>query len=164
MHHDEAAPDFKKTKNKTAWVAEPPPTDTFVSITLLDYDHFMTKKLEQEDFVAPQAKIKTSCRADANVLKQVKKDGIIEFEREGSTSVMECPNRSRSWISSRFRMARWRACRAKLVLLRYPLSGLPMVHRRPSESFGQCHRAEGSFWSGDVDERWREEDSVRGRD
>lgn len=79
--------DFKKTKKKIHWLAEPTATHPMPSVTLLDYDYLITKqKLEEDDnvadFVTPQTEFRVEAIADANVLTLSKGD-IIQFERKG---------------------------------------------------------------------------------
>ncbi len=79
--------DFKKTKKKITWLAQPSETYPLVDVTLLDYDYLITKKkLEEEDkvedFVTPVTEFKEEAIADANVL-DLQKGDIMQFERKG---------------------------------------------------------------------------------
>jgi glutamyl-tRNA synthetase len=79
--------DFRKTKKKITWLAEPTPDQPLPSITLTDFDYLITKKkLEEEDnladFVTPVTEFKENAYADTNVL-QLQKGDIIQFERKG---------------------------------------------------------------------------------
>ncbi|KZT71351.1 glutamyl-tRNA synthetase [Daedalea quercina L-15889] len=83
------AGDFRKTKKKITWLADPGahPAHALVDATLLDYDYLITKKkLEDEDdvkdFVTPQSEFRDAALADANVLA-LRKGDIIQFERKG---------------------------------------------------------------------------------
>jgi len=79
--------DFRKTKKKITWLAEPTACHSLPSITLTDFDYLITKKkLEEEDnvadFVTPVTEFRESAFGDANVLNLQKGD-IIQFERKG---------------------------------------------------------------------------------
>ncbi|KAF5373623.1 hypothetical protein D9758_000784 [Tetrapyrgos nigripes] len=79
--------DFKKTKKKITWLAQPTSSHPLIPVTLLDYDYLITKKkLEEddnvEDFITPVTEFRESTVADANV-KELKKGDIIQFERKG---------------------------------------------------------------------------------
>lgn len=79
--------DFRKTKKKVTWLAQPTPETPLADVTLLDYDYLITKKkLEEndnlEDFVPPVTEFRTEAYADANVNDLVK-GNIIQFERKG---------------------------------------------------------------------------------
>ncbi|EIW84894.1 glutamate-tRNA ligase [Coniophora puteana RWD-64-598 SS2] len=79
--------DFRKTKKKITWLAQPTAEHQMVDVTLLDYDYLITKKkLEEEDelekFVTPVTEFRTEALADANV-STLKKGDIIQFERKG---------------------------------------------------------------------------------
>ncbi|KDR81710.1 hypothetical protein GALMADRAFT_221575 [Galerina marginata CBS 339.88] len=79
--------DFRKTKKKITWLAQPTDTHTLPSVTLVDFDYLITKKkLEEDDkvadFATPVTEFKEHAYADANVLKLQKGD-IIQFERKG---------------------------------------------------------------------------------
>jgi len=79
--------DFRKTKKKITWLAQPMAENPLVDVTLLDYDYLITKKKLEEsdelkDFVAPVTEFKSEAYADANV-KELKKGDIIQFERKG---------------------------------------------------------------------------------
>ncbi len=81
------AGDFRKTKKKVTWLAQPTPVAPLVDVTLLDYDYLITKKKLEEadavkDFVTPVTEFRELARADANVRSLVKSD-IIQFERKG---------------------------------------------------------------------------------
>ena len=79
--------DFRKTKKKITWLAQPTAEYPLVDVTLLDYDYLITKKKLEEsdelkDFVSPVTEFKSEAHADANV-KELKKGDIIQFERKG---------------------------------------------------------------------------------
>ncbi|KAL6301820.1 glutamate-tRNA ligase [Sparassis latifolia] len=79
--------DFRKTKKKITWLAQPTPAHTLVDVTLLDYDYLITKKKLEEnddvqDFVTPITEFREDALADANVRK-LRKSDIIQFERKG---------------------------------------------------------------------------------
>ena len=81
------AGDFRKTKKKITWLAQPNPPHSLVHVTLLDHDYLITKKkLEQEDnvadFVTPTSEFREEAFADASVTTLNKGD-IIQFERKG---------------------------------------------------------------------------------
>ena len=77
--------DFRKTKKKVTWLAQP--ADALVPTTLLDYDYLITKKKLEEnddvkDFVTPVSEFREAALADANI-KELKKGDIMQFERKG---------------------------------------------------------------------------------
>ncbi|KAG2146845.1 tRNA synthetases class I, catalytic domain-containing protein [Suillus bovinus] len=79
--------DFRKTKKKITWLAQPTNDYPLVNITLLDYDYLITKKKLEEtddikDFVTPVSEFREEAFADANVSTLTKGD-IIQFERKG---------------------------------------------------------------------------------
>lgn len=79
--------DFRKTKKKITWLAQPAPEHTLVDVTLLDYDYLITKKKLEEndqlkDFVSSVTEFRSEAYADANV-KELKNGDIIQFERKG---------------------------------------------------------------------------------
>lgn len=79
--------DFRKTKKKITWLAQPTDSHPVVEVTLLDYDYLITKKkLEEEDdvkdFVPPVTEFREEALADGNV-KTLKAGDIIQFERKG---------------------------------------------------------------------------------
>lgn len=79
--------DFRKTKKKITWLAQPTADHPLPSITLVDFDYLITKKKLEEnddvaDFVTPVSEFKEFAFADANVLELAKGD-IIQFERKG---------------------------------------------------------------------------------
>jgi len=79
--------DFRKTKKKITWLAQPTVEHPLIDVTLLDYDYLITKKkLEEndrlEDFASPVTEFRSEAYADANV-KELKKGDIIQFERKG---------------------------------------------------------------------------------
>jgi glutamyl-tRNA synthetase len=79
--------DFRKTKKKITWLAQPTAEQSLVDVTLLDYDYLITKKKLEEndelkDFVSPVTEFRSEAYADANV-KGLKKGDIIQFERKG---------------------------------------------------------------------------------
>lgn len=79
--------DFRKTKKKITWLAQPTDSHPVIEVTLLDYDYLITKKkLEEEDdvkdFVPPVTEFREEALADANV-KTLKAGDIIQFERKG---------------------------------------------------------------------------------
>lgn len=79
--------DFRKTKKKITWLAQPTAEHPLVDVTLLDYDYLITKKKLEEndelkDFVSPVTEFRSEAYADANV-KELKKGDIIQFERKG---------------------------------------------------------------------------------
>jgi len=78
--------DFRKTKKKITWLAQPTDTHPLVSVTLLDYDYLITKKKLEEnddiaDFITPVTEFRDEAYADANV-SDLKKGDIIQFERK----------------------------------------------------------------------------------
>jgi glutamyl-tRNA synthetase len=78
--------DFRKTKKKITWLAQPTATHLLIDVTLIDYDYLITKKkLEEtdnvEDFVTPVTEFREEALADPNV-RDVKKGDIIQFERK----------------------------------------------------------------------------------
>ncbi|EGN95580.1 hypothetical protein SERLA73DRAFT_113195 [Serpula lacrymans var. lacrymans S7.3] len=79
--------DFRKTKKKITWLAQPSESYPLIDVTLLDYDYLITKKKLEEndnvaDFVTPMTEFKEEALADANV-NDLKKGDIIQFERKG---------------------------------------------------------------------------------
>lgn len=79
--------DFRKTKKKITWLAQPTDSHPVIEVTLLDYDYLITKKkLEEDDdvkdFVPPVTEFREEALADANV-KTLKAGDIIQFERKG---------------------------------------------------------------------------------
>lgn len=79
--------DFKATKKKVTWLAQPTAQHHLTEVTLLDFDYLITKKkLEDddnfEDFLTPQTKFVQYALADANVAT-LKKGDQIQFERNG---------------------------------------------------------------------------------
>ena len=79
--------DFRKTKKKITWLAQPDVEHPLVDVTLLDHDYLITKKKLEEnddvkDFVTPVSEFRDEAFADANV-KELKKGDIIQFERKG---------------------------------------------------------------------------------
>lgn len=79
--------DFKKTKKKITWLAQPTTEQPLIPVTLLDYDYLITKKkLEEDDdvkdFTTPVSEFRLSALADANV-KDLKKGDYLQFERKG---------------------------------------------------------------------------------
>jgi glutamyl-tRNA synthetase len=79
--------DFRKTKKKITWLAQPTEVHPLVDVTLLDYDYLITKKKLEEtddvkDFVTPVSEFREEAFADANVSTLTKGD-IIQFERKG---------------------------------------------------------------------------------
>ncbi|KAH9900967.1 glutamate-tRNA ligase [Cubamyces lactineus] len=79
--------DFRKTKKKITWLAQPAGEHALVETTLLDHDYLITKKKVEEtddvkDFVTPVTEFREDALADANVRTLVKGD-IIQFERKG---------------------------------------------------------------------------------
>jgi glutamyl-tRNA synthetase len=79
--------DFRKTKKKITWLAQPTPSHSLVHVTLLDYDYIITKKkLEEDDnladFVTPVTEFSVEAWADANV-NDLKKGETMQFERKG---------------------------------------------------------------------------------
>lgn len=79
--------DFRKTKKKITWLAQPTSDHPLIDVTLLDYDYLITKKkLEEDDdvadFVTPVSEFKEEAFADTNV-KDLTKGDIIQFERKG---------------------------------------------------------------------------------
>lgn len=80
------AGDFRKTKKKVTWLAQPPAAP-LVDVTLLDYDYLITKKKLEEgddvkDFVTPVTEFRENAVADGNV-RVLKKGDILQFERKG---------------------------------------------------------------------------------
>ena len=78
---------FRKTKKKITWLAQPTSLYPMADVTLLDYDYLITKKkLEADDnlidYITPVTEFKEEALADANV-KDLKKGDIIQFERKG---------------------------------------------------------------------------------
>ncbi len=81
---DEADKDFKKTK-KLTWMAANP--ETTLEITLVEYDHLITKaKVEEtdnvEDLVNKNSKISYQAIAEGPV-RTLQKGAIFQFERRG---------------------------------------------------------------------------------
>ncbi|OBZ65709.1 putative glutamate--tRNA ligase, cytoplasmic [Grifola frondosa] len=81
------AGDFRKTKKKITWLAQPTTAYPLVEVTLLDHDYLITKKKLEEnddvkDFVTPVSEFREDALADANV-KDLEKGDIIQFERKG---------------------------------------------------------------------------------
>jgi len=79
--------DFRKTKKKITWLAQPTLEHPLPSATLVDFDYLITKKKLEEndsvaDFVTPVTEFKEFAYADANIL-ELKKGDIIQFERKG---------------------------------------------------------------------------------
>ncbi|KAH9950240.1 glutamate-tRNA ligase [Amylocystis lapponica] len=79
--------DFRKTKKKITWLAQPTSTHALVDVVLLDHDYLITKKKLEEsdevkDFVTPVTEFREDAVADANVLTLTKGD-IMQFERKG---------------------------------------------------------------------------------
>ncbi|THH29089.1 hypothetical protein EUX98_g5103 [Antrodiella citrinella] len=79
--------DFRKTKKKITWLAQPTPEHALLDATLLDHDYLITKKkLEEadnvEDFVTPVTEFSEEVLADANI-RDLKKGDIMQFERKG---------------------------------------------------------------------------------
>lgn len=79
--------DFRKTKKKITWLAQPTANAPLIDVTLLDYDYLITKKKLEEgddlkDFVPPITEFRTEAYADANV-SDLKKGDIMQFERKG---------------------------------------------------------------------------------
>lgn len=79
--------DFRKTKKKITWLAQPTPEDLLASVALVDFDYLITKKKLEEnddvkDFVTPVSEFKEFGYADANVL-ELKTGDVIQFERKG---------------------------------------------------------------------------------
>ncbi|KAG1761706.1 tRNA synthetases class I, catalytic domain-containing protein [Suillus occidentalis] len=79
--------DFRKTKKKITWLAQPSKDYPLVDVTLLDYDYLITKKKLEEtddvkDFVTPVSEFREEAFADANV-STLSKGDIIQFERKG---------------------------------------------------------------------------------
>lgn len=79
--------DFRKTKKKITWLAQPTADHPLPSVALVDFDYLITKKKLEEndnvaDFVTPVSEFKEFAYADANVLELTKGD-IIQFERKG---------------------------------------------------------------------------------
>lgn len=79
--------DFRKTKKKITWLAQPTADKPLASVVLVDFDYLITKKKLEEndnvkDFVSPISEFKEFGYADANVL-ELRKGDIIQFERKG---------------------------------------------------------------------------------
>ncbi|PPQ98828.1 hypothetical protein CVT24_003382 [Panaeolus cyanescens] len=79
--------DFRKTKKKITWLAQPTPEYPLPTVSLVDFDYLITKKKleendEMKDFVTPVSEFKETALADANVL-ELKVGDIIQFERKG---------------------------------------------------------------------------------
>lgn len=81
------AGDFRKTKRKITWLAQPNPTHSLVHVTLLDHDYLITKKKPEKednvaDFVTPISEFRDEAFTEASVTALNKGD-IIQFERKG---------------------------------------------------------------------------------
>lgn len=79
--------DFRQTKKKITWLAQPTNANPLIDITLLDYDYLITKKkLEEDDdvkdFVTPVSEFREAAFTDANA-NALKKGDIMQFERKG---------------------------------------------------------------------------------
>jgi len=79
--------DFRKTKKKITWLAQPRYQHPLPSVTLVDFDYLITKKKLEEDekvadFATPVTEFKEHAYADANILN-LQKGSIIQFERKG---------------------------------------------------------------------------------
>ncbi|TFY55086.1 hypothetical protein EVG20_g9451 [Dentipellis fragilis] len=79
--------DFRKTKKKITWLAQPTPEHPLLNATLFDYDYIITKKKLEEnddvkDFVTPETEFREEAWADANI-QDLKKGDIMQFERKG---------------------------------------------------------------------------------
>ncbi|KAF9052843.1 glutamate-tRNA ligase [Panaeolus papilionaceus] len=79
--------DFRKTKKKITWLAQPTPDHSIPTVRLVDFDYLITKKKleendEMKDFVTPVSEFKETALADTNVL-ELKPGDIIQFERKG---------------------------------------------------------------------------------
>ncbi|KAI3613310.1 hypothetical protein CBS9595_004143 [Malassezia furfur] len=79
--------DFKATKKKVTWLAQPNATRHLTPVVLEDFDYLITKKkLEEDDkftdFLSPQTRFTTEALADANVAALAEGDAI-QFERKG---------------------------------------------------------------------------------
>ncbi|KAL4400536.1 glutamate--tRNA ligase [Malassezia pachydermatis] len=79
--------DFKTTKKKVTWLAQPNEKRHLTEVRLLDFDYLITKKkLEEDDkfqdFLTPQTRFETLAVADANVAT-LRKGDQIQFERKG---------------------------------------------------------------------------------
>lgn len=79
--------DFKSTKKKVTWLAQPSESRHLTPVMLLDFDYLITKKkLEEEDnfmdYLTPQTRFETPAVADANVAA-LKEGDQIQFERNG---------------------------------------------------------------------------------
>jgi glutamyl-tRNA synthetase len=79
--------DFRTTKKKITWLAQPSDAHPLAPITLLDYDYLITKKKLEEtddvaDFVTPVTEFREEAYADANVT-MLQVGDIIQFERKG---------------------------------------------------------------------------------
>lgn len=79
--------DFRKTKKKITWLAQPTSEYPLPSVALVDFDYLISKKKLEEndnvaDFVTPVSEFKEFAIADANVL-ELKPGDIIQFERKG---------------------------------------------------------------------------------
>lgn len=79
--------DFRQTKKKITWLAQPTDGHRLIDITLLDYDYLITKKkLEEDDdvkdFVTPISEFREAAFTDTNAAA-LKKGDIIQFERKG---------------------------------------------------------------------------------
>lgn len=79
--------DFKATKKKVTWLAQPHATRHLTPVLLEDFDYLITKKkIEEEDkftdFLTPQTRFTTEAVADANVAT-LQEGEAIQFERKG---------------------------------------------------------------------------------
>lgn len=79
--------DFKATKKKVTWLAQPNESRHLTPVLLLDFDYLITKKkLEEDDkftdFLTPQTRFEATALADANVAT-LRKGDQIQFERKG---------------------------------------------------------------------------------
>lgn len=79
--------DFKKTKKKITWLAQPTTEYKLIPVTLLDHDYLITKKKLDEndnldDFITPVTEYKEIALADASV-RDLKKGDCMQFERKG---------------------------------------------------------------------------------
>lgn len=79
--------DFKATKKKVTWLAQPNDTRHLTPVALQDFDFLITKKkLEEDDkftdFLSPQTRFTDYALADANVAALQQGDRI-QFERKG---------------------------------------------------------------------------------
>lgn len=79
--------DFRKTKKKITWLAQPTAANPLIPVTLIDYDYLITKKKLEEndniaDFITPVTEFREDALADANV-SDLQKGDIMQFERKG---------------------------------------------------------------------------------